>query len=69
MRHSPVVLEEAGVGICVAVIQGSVNVPDNMRLWFLPLSGRVVQKIIEVKGHELGVYGASAAFGMVAGIS
>ena len=30
--HAPDELEDAGVGMCVAVIQGIVYVPDNIKL-------------------------------------
>ena len=55
--------------MCVTVIQGSVYVPDNVKLWFFSLSGRVVQKMIEVIGHELGEYGALAALWVVVGMT
>lgn len=32
MVHAPEELEDAGIGECVAVIQGSVYVPDNIKL-------------------------------------
>ena len=53
MMHAPDELEDAGVGMCVAVIQGIVYVPHKIKLWFLLLSGNVVQKTIEVRGNEL----------------
>lgn len=66
MTHASEKLEDVEVGLCVTVIQGRVNVPENTKLLFPSLFGNVVQNTTEVEGQELD--DASATFGVVVGI-
>lgn len=67
MTHASEELEDVEVGLCVTVIQGRVNVPENTKLLFPSLFGNVVQNTTEVEGQELD--DASATFWVVVGIS